>query len=240
MLSRLGPAWGTFGAWRRGQPRTTPVSCGTFRLTVHLGERPWAALLQTPYRLCMQGVRPSSALPCPAGRSVPGRGGPERRRRPRPDRTGGSGTRWVHAAPAGGESNGHERSRAVARSRRSSCYPATTWQHWKRRARVRVSPTHQQGLVAARSFALPKGGQARSRHTLGPRGVSACSQSNRRHLASGRRVWCDLSLDVAGVGGGPVAKSVVGVAASPGVLRALSWVADEARRWLASRPLVHP
>src|SRR4029453_9103856 len=50
MLSRLGPAWGTFGAWRRGQPRTTPVSCGTFRLTVHLGERPWAALRQTPYR----------------------------------------------------------------------------------------------------------------------------------------------------------------------------------------------
>ena len=29
----------------------------------------------------------SSALPCPAGRSVPGRGGPERRRRPRPDGT---------------------------------------------------------------------------------------------------------------------------------------------------------
>jgi hypothetical protein len=28
-----------------------------------------------------------SALPCPAGRSVPGRGGPERRRRPRPDGT---------------------------------------------------------------------------------------------------------------------------------------------------------
>jgi hypothetical protein len=27
-------------------------------------------------------------LPCPAGRSVPGRGGPERRRRPRPDGTG--------------------------------------------------------------------------------------------------------------------------------------------------------
>jgi hypothetical protein len=36
----------------------------------------------------MQGSRPGSALPCPAGRSVPGRGGPERRRRPRPDGTG--------------------------------------------------------------------------------------------------------------------------------------------------------
>jgi hypothetical protein len=32
--------------------------------------------------------RLGSALPCPAGRSVPGRGGPERRRRPRPDGTG--------------------------------------------------------------------------------------------------------------------------------------------------------
>ena len=32
--------------------------------------------------------RLASALPCPAGRSVPGRGGPERRRRPRPDGTG--------------------------------------------------------------------------------------------------------------------------------------------------------
>jgi hypothetical protein len=31
---------------------------------------------------------PASALPCPAGRSVPGRGGPERRRRPRPYGTG--------------------------------------------------------------------------------------------------------------------------------------------------------
>jgi hypothetical protein len=29
-------------------------------------------------------TRPRSTLPCPAGRSVPGRGGPERRRRPRP------------------------------------------------------------------------------------------------------------------------------------------------------------
>jgi len=34
----------------QGTTTDTPVSCGTFRLTVHLGERPWAALLQTPYR----------------------------------------------------------------------------------------------------------------------------------------------------------------------------------------------
>ena len=41
-------------------------------------------------RNCMvcKGSRLSSALPCPAGRSVPGAGGPERRRRPRPDGTG--------------------------------------------------------------------------------------------------------------------------------------------------------
>jgi|Tabmets5t2r1_1033131.scaffolds.fasta_scaffold00942_2 hypothetical protein len=36
-----------------------------------------------------------------------------------------------------------------------------------------------------------------------------------------------------------VAKRVVGVDPSPGALRALSWAADEARRWLASRQLVH-
>jgi hypothetical protein len=37
-----------------------------------------------------------------------------------------------------------------------------------------------------------------------------------------------------------VAKSVVGVDASHGALRALTWAADEARLWLASRRLVHP
>jgi hypothetical protein len=37
-----------------------------------------------------------------------------------------------------------------------------------------------------------------------------------------------------------VARSVVGVEASPGALRTLTWAADEARRWLASQQLVHP
>jgi hypothetical protein len=37
-----------------------------------------------------------------------------------------------------------------------------------------------------------------------------------------------------------VAKSVVGVDTSPGTLRALTWAADEARLWLASRQVVHP
>ena len=41
-----------------------------------------------PTSIRLFGSTPASALPCPAGRSVPGRGGPERRRRPRPDGTG--------------------------------------------------------------------------------------------------------------------------------------------------------
>jgi hypothetical protein len=59
-------------------------------------------------------------------------------------------------------------------------------------------------------------------------------------LASGRRPWCDLSVDVPGVGGGPVADSVVGVDAPFGAPRTLTRAADEARRWLASLPVVHP
>jgi hypothetical protein len=47
------------------------------------------------------------------------------------------------------------------------------------------------------------------------------------------------ALDVAGLEVDRVAKSVVGVDAS-GVLRALTWVAEEARLWLTSRQLVHP
>jgi hypothetical protein len=77
-----------------------------------------------------------------------------------------------------------------------------------------------------------------ARYGLGPGCLG--SQSNRRHFASGRRVWCDLSLDVAGVGGGPVATCVVGVDASPGAVWALTWAADEARLWLASLEVVRP
>jgi hypothetical protein len=45
---------------------------------------------------------PPGDHPCrgwPAGRSVPGRGGPERRRRPQPDRTGASVAQWCWSAP---------------------------------------------------------------------------------------------------------------------------------------------
>jgi hypothetical protein len=72
-------------------------------------------------RNCMacKGSRLGSALPCPAGRSVPGRGGPERRRRPRPDGTGPSVlaesvTHWDHRG-----TSGHQRSAAAKRNRRS-------------------------------------------------------------------------------------------------------------------------
>jgi hypothetical protein len=47
----------------------------------------------------LDGLGQGSALPCPAGRSVPGRGGPERRRRPRPDGTGPSSTRARTSRP---------------------------------------------------------------------------------------------------------------------------------------------
>jgi hypothetical protein len=68
---------------KNGQPST-----GASQTAIHTTNRAEraAAGVVSPYG--MQGSRPGSALPCPAGRSVPGRGGPERRRRPRPDGTG--------------------------------------------------------------------------------------------------------------------------------------------------------
>jgi hypothetical protein len=66
-----------------------------------------------------------SALPCPAGRSIPGRAGPERCRRPRPDGTG-AGLR-VALVRAGSVRHreplvlgGHEQSRPVDENRRSA------------------------------------------------------------------------------------------------------------------------
>jgi hypothetical protein len=69
-------------------------------------------------RNCMacKGSTLGSTLPCPAGRSVPGRGGPERRRRPRPDGTG-PGPCWVRGALG---PQGHERSPAAKRTRSSA------------------------------------------------------------------------------------------------------------------------
>jgi hypothetical protein len=66
--------------------------------------------------------------------------------------------------------------------------------------------------------------------------ASSSPVSNRRHLASGTGMWCDLCLDVAG-GGGPVTNSVVEAVASP---KGLTWEVDEARLWLASLQAVRP
>ena len=56
-----------------------------------------------------------SALPCPAGRSIPGRGGPERRRRPRPDGIGQpAGPCWVRMTTG---TPGSRRARAVTTGR---------------------------------------------------------------------------------------------------------------------------
>jgi hypothetical protein len=61
-----------------------------------------------PYPPGSGPARVSSALPCPAGRSAPGRGGPERRRRPRPDGTG------THRSVLGPWRTGTTRARVVS------------------------------------------------------------------------------------------------------------------------------
>jgi hypothetical protein len=73
-----------------------------------------------PEYLACKGSRPGSALPCPAGRSVPGRGGPERRRRPRPDGTGPSVRAGSVAHRDRRGTSGHQRSPAAKRSSRSA------------------------------------------------------------------------------------------------------------------------
>ena len=110
-----------------------------------------------------------------------------------------------------------------------------------------------RGLAA--KFVLKKGSTGKFRFNLvatngqvepspvSPRvqvfGPAVSGARGRMALARGLCAWCDLPLDVAGVGGGPVAKIVVGVDASPGALRALAWAADEARMRLASLQVVH-
>ena len=81
-----GRSFGVLGCWRGPQPGA-------------IGDR----------HVVADRSMAASALLCPAGRSVPSRGGPERWRRPRPG-IGASGTRWVHAEPAG---QGVQRSPAV-------------------------------------------------------------------------------------------------------------------------------
>ena len=81
-----GRSFGVLGCWRGPQPGA-------------IGDR----------HVVADRSMAASALLCPAGRSVPSRGGPERWRRPRPG-IGASGTRWVHAEPPG---RGLQRARTV-------------------------------------------------------------------------------------------------------------------------------
>ena len=81
---------------------------------------PTGHIERTPEPWACKRSRLGSALPCPAGRSVPGRGGPERRRRPRPD---GTGTQSVRAGSASDrrtvDNSRHQRSLNVSQNRRS-------------------------------------------------------------------------------------------------------------------------
>jgi hypothetical protein len=77
--------------------KRTPTDNPTAAMTCAV--RSLARWRSCPIWLCKQEVgwsRLASALPCPAGRSVPGRGGPERRRRPRPDGTASTGATLGH------------------------------------------------------------------------------------------------------------------------------------------------
>jgi hypothetical protein len=79
-----------------GAPWFQPVATGrTFESQQNGKDKPKPLLSVATdcrkQRMVGMRSRLASALPCPAGRSVPGRGGPERRRRPRPDGTGARG-----------------------------------------------------------------------------------------------------------------------------------------------------
>jgi hypothetical protein len=81
-------AWDTSGAWSQGQQGTIAVPSGQLSAGVpSVNARDQQRLLGHAVYGMQGGSRLGSALPCPADRSVPGRGGPERRRRPRPDGT---------------------------------------------------------------------------------------------------------------------------------------------------------
>jgi hypothetical protein len=102
-------------------------------------------------RNCMacKGSTLGSTLPCPAGRSVPGRGGPERRRRPRPDGTG-PGPCWVRGALG---PQGHERSPAVTSGEENPQLGRPPAQQLARcqRANQIVVPTVEKGVRHPRS-----------------------------------------------------------------------------------------
>jgi hypothetical protein len=106
----------------------TAVPIGTQRSTTDNTQRPRPALFPVLAGdesvrsgfASRWSVRLASALPCPAGRSVPGRGGPERRRRPRPDGTAPSVRAGSVAHRDHRGTSGHLRSPTAKRNHRSA------------------------------------------------------------------------------------------------------------------------
>jgi hypothetical protein len=114
-------------------------------------------------RNCMACKRSRLDRPCRARPAdpVPGRGGPERRRRPRPDGTGALGPRWVRGAPESQGTDGHQRSLA-AKQNQGSGGPQVrqlAQRQWPVRLWSRVSMT--RGLVVSRTVCHLKDSEAR-------------------------------------------------------------------------------
>jgi hypothetical protein len=109
------------GAISSGHQRYPAVSHGHAETAVALGAGPLTWIIDTA-RHCMACKRSRlvSALLCPAGRSAPGRVGPERRRRPRPDGTGPSVRAGSVAHRDRRGTSGHQGSPAAKRTRRSA------------------------------------------------------------------------------------------------------------------------
>jgi hypothetical protein len=106
-------AGAVLGPRASGHSRSTTVTSGQSnpQLHSHIG-RHWVA---GPYMAC-KCSRLGSALPCLAGRSLPGRGGPERRRRPRPDGTGATPKASAgSSATSGPRASGRQRTATVTR-----------------------------------------------------------------------------------------------------------------------------
>jgi hypothetical protein len=105
-----GPSWGREIADNSGQPRC-PTGNQTCSLSPVMGRDGAVG----PYMAC-KCSRLGSALPCLAGRSLPGRGGPERRRRPRPDGTGATPKASAgSSATSGPRASGRQRTATVTR-----------------------------------------------------------------------------------------------------------------------------
>jgi hypothetical protein len=95
------------------------------------------------------------ALPCPAGRSVPGRRGPERRRRPRPDGTEPAGSRsWATLGP---QVTGEQRTTTVSHGS-SSCRMRWLWRQSPKpgRSPIRFPTAEPQVRNLSRLLSFPQ------------------------------------------------------------------------------------